>query len=476
MNPLNASANLPMLPPSSRIKRGWLLAGFGCGLLTTLLVLTQTTLPRQAAFMAGVFVVTAFLWITEALPLFATALLAVLLQIILLANPGRWPGLGFAGSNGPNTTAILSGAVEPVLLLFFGGFVMARAAESTGLDKTLSAALLRRMGNRPGNLLAGVMLITTALSCFMSNTATTAMVLTLIVPLVAAMPPGHSFRKALTLCVPLTANIGGLSTPVASPPNAIAIGLLQEHSTGIGFAKWMMFSLPLMGVLLLLLWRLLLFLHPPGDVMPIVATQSGPLSRNGRITLGIFAVAFALWFTDVWHGLPAAVVAGGAVIALIAAGVVGKADVDKIEWNILILIMGGLSLGTGLQMTGLSDVVANFFTRHALPPLLFLTALVLVTILIGTFMSNTAAANLLLPVVVAMTVGDTFGLSLHPAVLGVAFAASLGMSLPISTPPNAMAYARGEFTTWELARLGLIIAAAALVLIPLWLWLMKGWL
>jgi solute carrier family 13 (sodium-dependent dicarboxylate transporter), member 2/3/5 len=146
--------------------------------------------------MIGILTSTILLWITETLPLFATAFVSISLQLLLLRNPGRWTWLGFEQGEGPSPHAFLAAAVDPVLLLFFGGLVLARAAVKTGVDRRLAAAVLRPMADTPARLLLGLMLVTSCFSLWMSNTATTALTLTLIVPILRQIPDGHPFRKA----------------------------------------------------------------------------------------------------------------------------------------------------------------------------------------------------------------------------------------------------------------------------------------
>lgn len=199
-----------------------LLCSLALGALTGWLLMGIHAANREAAFMAGIFVLAAMLWVTEALPLFATSLLVIGLQAVLLANPGGWPGLGFQSGRSPSYREILSTAADPVLVLFFGGFVLAQAAVKVGMDRAMSALLLRPFGGKPRWVLLGLMLITLLFGMWMSNTATATMMLAVVTPMLTALPPKEPFRKALVLCIPFSANIGGMSTPVASPPNAVA--------------------------------------------------------------------------------------------------------------------------------------------------------------------------------------------------------------------------------------------------------------
>lgn len=424
--------------------------------------------PRERAYMLGIFVLAALLWVTEALPLFATALLVIALQVVLLANPAHWPGLGFADGDSPTFQSILASAVDPVIVLFFGGFLLAQAAVKEGVDATIASAILRPFGSRPSVVLLGVMLVTAVFSMWMSNTATAAMMITLIVPMLREVPRGQPFRKAMILAVPFAANIGGMGTPIGTPPNAVAIGFLRKSGINVTFLEWMLVAVPLMLGLLAICWLLLWALYPARTKSLTLVTQKRQITTRSIYVAVIFLITVLLWMSEPWHGLPASVVALLPAIAYTAPGVLTHEDVNRLDWNILILIAGGISLGAGIHMTGLDATLVSILSRGA-ETLTFTTVLVLVawTVLLSTFMSNTAAANLLLPIGVSLA-ASMRSADHTPAIqvaMSIALAASVSMALPISTPPNAIAYARHEVTTREMAIPGAIIGVIAALLI-----------
>ena len=410
--------------------------------------------------MGGIFVLAALLWVTEALPLFATSLLVIGLQIVLLANPGGWNGLGFASGKSPSYREILATAADPVLVLFFGGFVLARAAVKENVDRAMSALLLRPFGGAPRRVLLGVMLVTLLFGNWMSNTATTAMMLAVLTPTLGALPAGDPFRKALVLAVPFTANISGMGTPIASPPNAVAIGFLQQDGHAVRFLDWMLMAAPLTIGLTLLTWVLLWKFYAPATTGLRITQAGETLTRRGWFVVGVFVVTVLLWMSDQWHGLPPAVVALLPAVAFTTTSIFTRNDLAQIEWNVLILIAGGISLGTGMQSTGLDRIVVEWLPDTAGNAFALLAVLVIATLVVGTFMSNTAAANLFLPI--ALSSAALADNSLHPvhAAVSVALVASLGMALPVSTPPNAMAYSRNEFTTRDMVRVSVPISVA----------------
>jgi sodium-dependent dicarboxylate transporter 2/3/5 len=428
--------------------------------------------------MAGIFVLAALLWVTEALPLFATSLLVVGLQMVLLANPGDWPGFGFQSGASPSYRDILSTAADPVLVLFFGGFVLARAALKEGVDRAISTLLLRRCGGEPRWVLLGLMLITLLFGMWMSNTATAAMMLALVAPMLAALPPQEPFRKALVLAVAFTANISGMSTPIASPPNAVAISFLQKSGHTIAFLDWMLVAVPLaVGMTLftwLVLWR---FFAPATHGLRLAHFNEG-LTGRGWFVVIVFAITVLLWMTDLWHGLPPAVVALLLVVVLTTTGIIDHEDLARLEWSILILISGGISLGTGMQLTGLDQAVAQWLPATGESGFWLLVVLVMATLVVGTFMSNTAAANLFLPIGLssAATFDAQDGLYPIQVAMSIALAASMSMALPISTPPNALAYASGEVASRDLARVAFAIGALAVPAIVLGSgWVLRFW-
>lgn len=422
-----------------------------------------TEMPREAIYMAGIFLLSAYLWVTEALPLFATALLVMGLEIVFIANPGNWPLLGFSNGLSPNYTVFIEPMANPVIILFLGGFLLAMASVKQGVDKALASTLLKFFGNTPIMIMLGLMLVTAVFSMFMSNTATTAMMITLVIPLLKFIPKADPFNKALILCIPFAANIGGMGTPIASPPNAVAMGFLKSAGFEITFLQWMLIAIPLMAALLLVAFFLLWTFYKPKEQGLLISLEETKIDKNGWFVIVIFSSTVLLWLTDQLHGLPAAAVALLPAIAFTATGLIRRSDYNSLEWHILTLIAGGIALGVGMKITGLDAIIINEIPTGS--SLVFIL-LVVATILFSTFMSNTAAANLIIPIGISFAANATGGP--HEAiVLGVsiALAASVAMSLPISTPPNAIAYARGILTSKDFMLIGSIMGILALVLI-----------
>lgn len=413
--------------------------------------------------MSGIFVLAALLWTTEALPLFATSLLVIGLEIVLLANPGQWRGLGFEQVPSPPWQSFLTAAADPVLLLFFGGFLLARAAVREGVDQSMAALLLRPFGTSPAFVLLGVMLSTAIFSMWMSNTATTAMMVALLMPLLGQLDKNERFSRALLLAVPFAANLGGMGTPIASPPNAVAVGYLRKTGYSLSFLQWMAIAVPLMLGLLVTTWLLLYTMFRPTTPGLQMNIPRPPVTKRGRFVVAVFTTTVLLWMSEPLHGLPVSVVALLPAIAFTATGFLDHRDVDSLEWNILILIAGGIALGAGMNLTKLDSLFVGALTASnaVTSPFVAIALLVLVTLVLSTFMSNTAASNLLLPVGVSFagTLGSASGgdqLVLQAAI-SIALAASAAMALPVSTPPNAIAFARGQLSVRDMAVPGVVV-------------------
>ena len=420
---------------------------------------------NEQALMGGIFIFAALLWITETLPLFATSLLIIGLEIVLLANPGNWPGLGFESGLNPNYSQIIAYAADPVLMLFLGGFLLAAASSKEGVDKKLAALILKFFGTKPSNLLLGLMLVTGFFSMWMSNTATTAMMITLVIPLLSKIPKASKFGKALVLSIPFAANIGGMGTPIGSPPNAVALSLFEKNGILFGFMDWMLIALPFVVFLLLICWILLLIIYPSQDQDLHLSIDSPPMDLRGWYVIVVFGLTIFLWLSGGWHGLPSAVVALVPTVAFTATGLLKRDDVNSLEWDILLLIGGGISLGAGMKLTGLDVFLTSYIPGGSLAVVAFAFS----TVILSIFMSNTATANLILPIALSFANTADMALGLNALSIGlvIAFSASCGMALPISTPPNAIAYSVGWVNTKDMLKPGVIIGFIGVVTVLL---------
>jgi len=422
--------------------------------------------PREQAAMAAILVLAAVLWVTEAIPIFATALIVIVAEVFLLTNPLVSPGWTFGSGPTPTLRTVLGAVADPVLVLFFSGFVLARAAVKERVDVLFGGWLLLPFSGGPARMLFGVIGVAALFSMWMSNTATAAFMLTLVAPLIAQLPREAPFRKALLLAVPFACNIGGMGTPIASPPNAIALGYLLRAGHRVSFGEWMLIAVPLVILLLAGLGVVLLKIFPPTGAQAFQHERVERLGGRGILTVVTFVITVLLWVSESLHGVSAAVVALVPLTILLVTGVIGRSDINQLDWDVLLLIAGGFALGWGLSATQLDQRVVDWLPAAEKGGGLLVTALVLLTLGLGTFLSNTAVANLLLPIGIAAA-GATAQVGVG---LAIALTASLTMALPISTPPNAMAFARGELAVADMVRVGALIGVlgAALVLVSAW--------
>ena len=207
----------------------------------------------------SIFLLAIVLWVCEAVPLHATAAIIILLEVLFISDASLLPiPKGFEAKPYASIFATLA---HPILMLFLGGFFLADGAAKFELDRNLTRVLLKPFGTSPRKITLGLMLITAVFSMFMSNTATTATMMMVVLPVIGGLPAGDRMRVALALCIPVAANVGGIGTPIGTPPNAIALGALIKEGISIGFLQWMTMTVPFMVVILLFAWGLLNLLY-----------------------------------------------------------------------------------------------------------------------------------------------------------------------------------------------------------------------
>ena len=417
-------------------------------------------------------VLAAGLWATEAIPAFAVAFLVIGLSILLLGRPD---GV-FVGADEPDRWQIfIAPFASPLIWLFLAGFILAEAAARTGLDRTLAGLVFRAAGSRATAVLVAAMGITFVLSMFMSNTATAAMMIAVIAPVLRTLPQGHPFRPALPLGIAVSANLGGMGTLVGTPPNAIAAGFITRAGADLSFLDWMALGLPpalllagVLGTFLVYRYRAAgLFLDRRALASAQETGPRAPVWQRGIVVM-VFSVTLLLWM---FGPAPAAVVAFVPITVLSITGVIGIAEIRQLRWDVLILMAGGLSLGVAVTETGLATWLVDGLPIGGLGLLGAGLAFALLTAFMSNFMSNTAAANILVPLgaAAAMSVGGAPGIL--PVI--IALSASTAMCLPIATPPNAIAYSTGELTARAFLLPGLLLGLITPLLTVPWVtWLL----
>jgi len=303
------------------------------------------------------------------------------------------------------------------------------------------------------------MVITAFLSMWLSNTATAAMMLSLIMPMLDRLPAGDPARKGLLLAVPLAANVGGLGTPIGSPPNAIAMQYMRQLDLAPGFLQWMIIGVPGVIGMLAIAWLVLRVLFKTRGTLAPVAGTSGERGMTGgaMVVLAGTLVTVAGWMTGRMHGMATGTVALIPVILFFGTGLLRVTDLRSLSWDVLLLMGGGLSLGQAMSSSGLAAWVIELLPVEGLSVYWLMVVFGSVACLMSCLMSNTATANLIMPILLGLSVTP-----LSPVLLGVAFSCSLAMALPISTPPNAMAFGAGELRVADMVKPGLILTLAGL--------------
>lgn len=436
-------------------------------------------MPLQAKTTLSLLFAVAGLWLTELIPLAASALLIPVVAVVT----------GIAGE-----TAVFQAFADPIIMLFLAGFLLAEGMRRTGLDRWVALAILHRSSAQPAYLMLTLMALTAFLSMWMSNTAAAAITIPIALAILAKIPDEEEptgFRKALILAVAYSATIGGIGSAIGTPANMLAMSFLNKYTSAkLAFADWFAFGLPVVVLMTPIVWLYLLFtfgLNPwrvngairhsiQHELYAAEFKQQAPLGRDQKLVLGIFMGVMALWLTEEWHGLSTAIVAIGGAILLFLLRLVKEEDLNAINWNALLTFGGGLAIGTLLVSTGVSDWIAlQLVGLNRLPAALVIFLVAGLTLLLGAFISNTACAAMLIPL--AIPLAQLLGLDPRLLVAVVAIGSSIDFALVIGTPPTMLAYATGFFRTSEIFRRGLLLDLIGLLLLSfgvIWIWWLLG--
>ncbi|WP_205326207.1 DASS family sodium-coupled anion symporter [Glycomyces sp. YM15] len=481
--------------PTSRL---WIGRALGpvLALLAYFAIPADPGLTQEGRATAAIVILVAVWWMTEALPLSATALLPIValpLAGVLTVDEATAP------------------YANPTVFLFMGGFMIALAMQKWNLHLRIALLTMRLIGTKPRRLILGVMIATAFLSMWVSNTATTMMMLPIglsVMAMAAKDVPGEDgedgtsdpavkqFGVTLMLSIAFAATIGGLSTLIGSPPNLILAGFVeQEYGLAISFADWMLVGVPLSAVFLFVTWILMTRVIFPVKLEQIAGGKSvindhlkqlGKMSRGEWIVLVVFVVTALLWIFKaqitseaVTSVLPFAAGLDDANIAIGAAIVLFLIPTDArkgeftldwktvqngIPWGVLLLFGGGLAIAAAVKATGLSEYIGTQVGGlGVLPTVLLVAAVSLIVLLLTELTSNTATAATFLPVLggVALGIGVEPMLLLIPA----AFAATCSFMFPVGTPPNAIVFGSGHVTIGQMVRAGIWLNLIGVVLI-----------
>lgn len=426
----------------------------------------------------GVFVMAALFWILQPFPIWSTSMLVIVLMIVTMSDSSLTP-FRVDGVTMISHKSIMATFANPIIMLFLGGFFLAAAATKYKMDLNLARVLLKPFGKNPKFVLLGLMLITAVFSMFMSNTATAAMMLAILAPVLKLFDEDDRGKAAFALAIPLGANIGGMGTPIGTPPNAIALGALNDAiargdlvANPVSFGQWMAFGIPYVIVLMVIAWLLLLKIYPikmKEMVLNIEGAGKFDTSPKAIIVYITFVVCVLLWVTGKGvHGINDNAIAMIPMAVFALTGVITKKDLNAMSWDVLWLVAGGFALGVGLNATGLAAHLIKTIPFASWSPLALMIGCGVICLFMANFMSHTSTATLLVPILCAVGIAcqdNLVGLGGVTALLvSVAFASSLGMSLPISTPPNALAHATGYTDTNGMAKTGIVMGISGLAL------------
>ena len=430
-------------------------------------------------------------WLSEAIPIPATALLPAILL----------PLLGVM-----DLSEAVAPYANPIIFLFLGGFVVALTIERWGLHRRIAILIISSMAARADKLIGGFMLATAGLSMWVSNTATTMMMLPVALGVIALIESGEGskaearalseFPRALLLGIAYGASIGGLATLIGTPPNAFLAGFMaQSYGVEIGFFQWMVFGVPLSATMLLVAWLLLTRILYRSHRLelaflePEIARQRaslGPLGRGEKLSAGLILSVAGAWIfrplIDDWVAITDTTIALIGALAAFAIPVHPRrlvflmdwSHAKRLPWGILILFGGGLSLARGIDQSGLADSLGAALSSGGTWPLVvFLLVLTALVVFLTELTSNTATAAVLVPVAASM--GTALGYDPLTFALPVALAASCAFMMPVATPPNAIVFSAGRLTVPQMCRAGLFVNAAAILIIALWSLTLQPW-
>lgn len=430
----------------------------------------------------ALFVFAALMWMFEIIPNWATSVLIIVVALLSVSDKG----LGFFCNPEfgqlVSYKKIMSSFADPVVMLFLGGFVLAIMAERFGLDVTLAKSLLSIFGTKPKMVLLGFLIIISVFSMFMSNTATAAMMLAFLAPVLHKLPSDDRGKIGLALSIPIAANLGGIGTPIGTPPNATAKGYLEQAGIDVSFGDWCVHMIPYVIIMIILAWVLLLVFFPFKTQKLVLEIPANDKKKDwkSKLVWATFIITILLWATEQLHHISSNVVALIPLAVFTATGLFGKEEIKEINWSVLWLVAGGFALGYLLQDTGLAKVLITAIPFGSMSVILVLVVAGFVCYFLSNFISNSATAALLIPILIVVAEGMADPAAANNAafiamggtqamIIFIAVCASIAMLFPISTPPNAIAASTGLVETKDMAKVGIIIGVVGFIFGFFWL-------
>mgnify|MGYP001825933685 CR=1 FL=1 len=427
--------------------------------------------PQTAAVVLGLLAAVLVLWVSELVPLFVTSLaIPVVLAVAEVATAQE----------------VLAPFFDPIIVLFFAGFIMAEAMRRAGLDHRIAVSLVATAGSGPVRLFATMLGVSAFFSMWMSNTAAVAVLLPIAMAVTATFEHA-GYQRAMVLGIAYAATIGGVGSAIGTPANLLAIRFVDEL-TGrqISFVEWFAFGLPMVVVFLpvmgVYLWRVM-GVQMPRASFSVAQDEAidqrralGAVRRDELLVLCVMATVMFLWLTQTWHGVNPGIVALGGAVVLFAIGRAVPADLGRISWPTLLTFGGGLALGVAMVQSGTADwLITSLEGLRDVPAYVGIVAVAVFALLLTTVASNTAAAATLIPL--AVPLAGLLGVDPVLLVAVVAIATSIDFALVIGTPPTMMAYSTDLFTPAEILRKGLpldVVGVALLVTVVVGFWVAVG--
>jgi sodium-dependent dicarboxylate transporter 2/3/5 len=415
--------------------------------------------PVDSAFVLGLLGFVVVLWVSEAVPLFVTSLL---IPVVLV--------FGGIATAADATTPFFN----PIIVLFFAGFLMAEAMQRCGLDHYIAVSITARAGRRAFGLFMTMLTVTAVLSMFMSNTAAVALLIPIAIAVTAPLAD-TGFRRALILGIAYAGTIGGVGSAIGTPANQLAIEFLDGFGgRTISFVEWFAFGLPMVVIFVPImaayLWKrskVSVDAERLVEAATIAEEERRALGRPTRdqlVVLIVFGGVVAGWMTQTIHGVHAGIVALAGAVVLFILGRLIPEDLGNISWEALLTFGGGLTLGLYLVRTGTSDYLATRLTALVdVPDVLAVLAVAMITLLLTTVASNTASAAILIPL--AIPLSGVLGVSTTGLVIVVAIASSVDFALVVGTPPTMIAYSTGLYNAGEIFRKGILLDLVGIVLL-----------
>lgn len=410
------------------------------------------------------------LWVTEAIPPFAVGIFIIAMLMFGFGTPY------LLQETGP-VEVYLNTWTSNVIWLLLGGFFLAEGMKVAKIDRSLFFFTVKRFGKSPRRLLLGLMLMTAIGSMVMSNTATTAMMISSVLPLVHILGKENSFSKSILIGIPAAATVGGIGTIIGSTPNAIAVGALHEIGLRITFLDWMIFGLPIAIILVYSFYKVLVRSVPKS--MKIEDLRLKELSssatdetnkKDKRAVIFTLIITISLWLSEPLHGIPVAATSAIPIVLLTLTQVITAKQVRSLPWDTLMLVAGGLALGLAIVEVGLSTIIMDQLAQLEMNQIWIIVLLSFIGILLSNVMSNTAASAILVPL--GLTLSGVFGIA-TPIIIAVT--CSCALLLPVSTPANAIAYATGLIEQKSFRKGGLFFIVAgpivAITVVLLWVWI-----